>query len=714
MIQKALGLAKAGFLIFPIAPGTKDRPLVKQWQKVATSDVKQITEWWTRWPKANIGLAPWPGWIVLDLDSKHGADLEVSVNKLIALGLPHTLTTITPSMGAHLYFRWTNTKGRVVKSTVGGAWGYPGVDIRAEGGYVVAPGSHTIKSAKSSEGEYKLANQLEAATLPQAILDVLPYKTNNFLKNLPKSTTDSVPQATVSVAIPDVIPVGERDTLMFAYIGKLISQGLNKGEITAKAKEVFKRCEQSPGNPFLWVTVEAQIDRALSLYRQDKFVPMSAPDTLVVDVTTLEEALNRYCLIEAGSYVADLTESRRAEPIKWGDFKLARSNIMVAVGDDKLRPLPVAWIEHKRRKIVHGVTYYPKDQAILYIDSVAYFNRFVPPALTPLDKYDPELIKIARDHISYLLGDTTADVVIMEKWMAYTIKRPEVKIPWAPLIITTEQGTGKGWIKDLLKMMVGQTNFGLATPEMLTQNQIQFNGWIGGTLLVLDELKGVDAKLLNHVVTETFGTVNPKYQPKEIRHFFCNVIGFSNDLNALKISLKDRRWWIHNNLIVPKSSEYYTQLYEWLRTDGVRHYYTYLWSIDTSGTSFMARPPITQAKLRMIDETAADAIRLVQDMYDLSQGPFEHDIVSTDLVIEYIKNEVTEDTKINEKQVGRYINTHLRKCLLPRSEQKYTVTIGNKTYRKRLIVIRNPQTWATASDKAVLEHYAKHQAEVIR
>lgn len=710
MINKALTLIKAGFRIFPVAPNTKDKPLVKQWQIAATADAKQITEWWTRWPSANIGLAPWPGWIVLDLDSKHGAELDVSVTKLLSLGLPPTLTTITPSGGVHLYFRWTNMD-KVVKSTVGGAWGFPGVDIRAQGGYVIASGSFTIKSTKSSEGHYEIVKQIEAATLPQAIIDVLPYKANNFLVELSKSATDAVP-AVPSLIIPEVITIGERDSVMFAYIGKLISQGLSRSEITDKTKEAFKRCQQEPGDMFLWKTVEDQIERALSIYRQDRFVSTPVGDAISTEHITLEDALQRYCLIEAGSYVADLSQSRRAEPVKWGDFQRARSNVMVSVGD-AVKKLPDAWIIHKRRKLVHGITYYPKDIPIMHIDNALYFNRYVPPALTPLQTYDPSKIYLVREHISFLLGDNEADVAIMEKWMAYTIKRPELKIPWAPLIITTEQGTGKGWFKDLLKLMVGHTNFGLATPEMLTSNQIQFNGWIGGTLLVLDELKGVDAKLLNHVVTENYGTVNPKYQPKETRHFFCNVIGFSNNLNALKISLKDRRWWILNYIVIPKSADYYTKLYNWLSTDGAQHFYTYLWSIDTSGNEFMARPPLTQAKLLMIDETAAEAIRLVQDTYDLAQGPFKYDIVSTDLVIEYIRDEVSMDSKINERQIGRYINTHLRKCLLPKSEQKYTVTIGNKTYRKRLIVIRNPQTWKDASDAEVLAYYAKHQEKVI-
>jgi hypothetical protein len=296
----------------------------------------------------------------------------------------------------------------------------------------------------------------------------------------------------------------------------------------------------------------------------------------------------------------------------------------------------------------------------------------------------------------------------MLRWLAYTIKRPEIKIPWAPLIITTEQGTGKGWIKDLLKILVGKTNFGLATPEMLSTNQIQFNGWIGGTLLLLDELKGIDAKLLNSIITETYGTVNPKYQPKETRDFFSNVIGFSNDLNALKISPKDRRWWIHANIVKVRSQQYYTELYNWLRTDGLVHFYTYLWTIDTTSMSIMARPPITDAKLRMIDDTTDTVSRIIKDAYDLMQGPFRYDIVSTDLVIDYVRNEASADEAINERRIGKFINTHLRQGLLPKPEQKYTVTIGAKVYRKRLIIIRNSEKWENASELDVIEHFSQH------
>ena len=615
-----------------------------------------------------------------------------------------------------MYYKWLD--GRTVKSTVGRHWGFPEVDIRAEGGYVVGPGSYTAAmGAKQHEGMYNVHNLAVPVPMPPRLVEKMPFKNNvadnSFLKGLSRTGSDASPQNPEGVIIPDVIPVGERDALMYRYIGKLVSQGLSRYAIAAKAREAWAKCEQPQGNEFPWTAVIGQIDRSLNQYRHAKAVPVDVSDTAVPDVRTLNDALQRYCLIESGSLVADLTPNQRAEPVRWGEFKLDKSNIMVTIADDAVRPLPDAWLHHAERKRVHGITYYPKDTAILYLNNISYFNRYVPSPFQAMATYDPEKIKIPLAHLAYLLADDSENMRIMEKWLAYTVKRPAVKIPWAPLIITTEQGTGKGWFKDLLMLMVGQKNFGIATPEELSPNQIQFNGWIGGVVLLFDEMKGINAKLLNHIVTETWGTVNPKYRPKEERQFFCNVIGFSNDINALLISQKDRRWWIHDNIVAPKDQRYYNRLYEWLTTDGVAHFVTYLWSIDTSGSDFLARPPMTQGKLRMIDNSIDEYIRRINDAYELKQGPLAYDIVSTDIVMEYVQNEVLSDIPASSKAVGRFLNTHLRKCILPKSEQKYTVIIGAKVYRKRLIAIRNPEKWRIATDGEVVEHYSQHWKEEV-
>jgi hypothetical protein len=105
----------------------------------ATDDKDQIRAWWERWPDANIGIATGPasGLVVLDIDdrgevcgSDNLADLATDFG-----GLPDTLTAITGN-GKHLFFQ--HPGGTVKNST--GKLAY-GVDVKADGGYVVAPPS---------------------------------------------------------------------------------------------------------------------------------------------------------------------------------------------------------------------------------------------------------------------------------------------------------------------------------------------------------------------------------------------------------------------------------------------------------------------------------------------------------------------------------------------------------------------------------------------
>ena len=58
------------------------------------------------------------------------------------LGLPDSLRVDTPSGGRHVYL----TSAKPHRNRVGTIPGFPGLDVRAEGGYVVGPGS-TIDGA---------------------------------------------------------------------------------------------------------------------------------------------------------------------------------------------------------------------------------------------------------------------------------------------------------------------------------------------------------------------------------------------------------------------------------------------------------------------------------------------------------------------------------------------------------------------------------------
>ena len=136
-LKAALALAKAGKAVFPARADTK-RPHVKDWQNIATTDAAKLRRWWRRWPDAMPALPTGErnGIAVLDLDQKNGKDGAAVLRELGHDPASMIGPSIaTPSGGQHIYFRHQSGL-RTSADKIG-----PGVDVRAEGGFVIAPGA---------------------------------------------------------------------------------------------------------------------------------------------------------------------------------------------------------------------------------------------------------------------------------------------------------------------------------------------------------------------------------------------------------------------------------------------------------------------------------------------------------------------------------------------------------------------------------------------
>lgn len=120
-----------GIPIFPCREGEK-RPATPNGFKDASTDPRQIDEWWTSCPGYNIAFCPDDkGLFVVDLDGAAGENTWRNFELFFIM--PPTLRIRTPSGGVHLYYR-----GRAPSSArrLG-----PGVDVRGQGGYVLLPPS---------------------------------------------------------------------------------------------------------------------------------------------------------------------------------------------------------------------------------------------------------------------------------------------------------------------------------------------------------------------------------------------------------------------------------------------------------------------------------------------------------------------------------------------------------------------------------------------
>jgi hypothetical protein len=114
---------------------------------------RQAQEWWSQDPAANIGVATGSvsRLVVIDLDVKGEHDGPLNLRKFqyeTGEHIPDGPVARTPSGGWHLWFR--TPEGTVVPERPGIL---PGVDVKGDGGLVVAPPSMKLVSAGQRPGD---------------------------------------------------------------------------------------------------------------------------------------------------------------------------------------------------------------------------------------------------------------------------------------------------------------------------------------------------------------------------------------------------------------------------------------------------------------------------------------------------------------------------------------------------------------------------------
>jgi hypothetical protein len=211
--------------------------LVPEWRADASSDPDEVREWWEEEPRANIGLVtgtelPCPRLrrgpkrylVVVDIDPEGDEQL-----RLAGITLPPTFEVRT-GRGRHLYY-WTpvpvRSRNHLFKS--------PGVDIRGEGGYALAPGSlHSSGAVYTALSP--VSDIVNVPQLPDGLMALMTMATDTSDKrrSTPTGTGKTVPIDTALPKLDDEalspeilellaqdLPVGERSEPDFAAERKL-------------------------------------------------------------------------------------------------------------------------------------------------------------------------------------------------------------------------------------------------------------------------------------------------------------------------------------------------------------------------------------------------------------------------------------------------------------------------------------------------------------
>jgi Bifunctional DNA primase/polymerase, N-terminal len=147
--EAAVAAAEQGCHVFPCLPRDK-RPAVDHWEERACADPARVAKYWPS-DHHNAGIACGPsGRVVIDLDThghlpgewqvpgiKDGSDVLAQLCEWAGRPWPATCTVQTPMGGLHLVF--IAPAGHEIRNSAGRIG--PLIDVRGQGGYVLAAGS---------------------------------------------------------------------------------------------------------------------------------------------------------------------------------------------------------------------------------------------------------------------------------------------------------------------------------------------------------------------------------------------------------------------------------------------------------------------------------------------------------------------------------------------------------------------------------------------
>lgn len=199
-------------------------------------------------------------------------------------------------------------------------------------------------------------------------------------------------------------------------------------------------------------------------------------------------------------------------------------------------------------------------------------------------------------------------------WMAYPLQNPGAKMSSA-VIMHGPQGTGKSTVFQSLAKIYGDYS------TVLNQRGLEdkFNSdWSDSKLFILAEEVVTRAEMwhikneLKELVTGEWIRINPKNIAAYRQRNQVNICYLSNEGQPLPIDNDDRR---HLVVYTPQAlrEEYYDSVFLEIDNGGVEALYQHLLDLDLTGFHPKKRPPMTEAKQRLMALSSPSEVRFATE-----------------------------------------------------------------------------------------------------
>lgn len=528
--EAAVDYVKRGWAVFPLVERDKI-PAVQGGFKAATHDLEQIEAAWRVRPSMNVGIATGSasnGLVVIDLD----VDPNKGEDGLETLrlwerehgDLPETVTAITGSGGMHLYYICNTPIACSVDNE-------KGVDIRGDGGYVVAP-----PSVHPNGRAYEWENHPDDYSVAKANDNVYA-----FIRSIQGERKRGD-----KFKLPNRIGSGKRNDTLYKQACSLQSMGYDDDLIFA----TIETTNQHKCDPPLPLREVRQIVNQALQHEKGNARSQSRASAPAVD--------SNVSLMLRGNgtpqqTIENCTRVLNTDPLLAGRFRYNKMAYTRTV------TLPVPWDKGEGTRPITDADYcglaafmerdyglMSKAKAIDAVTNVAMANQW-----NPLTDWLDSLVWDGEERVAYLLpmflgcDPNDYNMAVMHLFLQGAVRRayePGCKFDYM-LVLIGAQGLGKS---TFLSLLAGNGDWycdNLNTIEGDAATEKLRGMWILEMAELLATKRQKDVEGIKAFVTSRVDVIRPKYgRETEQRKRTCVFAGTTNNRHFLTDKTGNRRF----------------------------------------------------------------------------------------------------------------------------------------------------------------------------
>lgn len=346
--------------------------------------------------------------------------------------------------------------------------------------------------------------------------------------------------------------------------------------------------------------------------------------------TNLAKSVRRYIYVKEGGQIIDLVEGFRAQPLRIFREQMAPffTTKVGSRGGEVKTHLADAWVEAPTRIEASKAQMRPDMPRPFYHDEEG---------LLCLNLYQPV------EHDTRVVGSSDIGLTMIHRllpidserryfmqWLAHKLANPHIPGPAIVMVAHDSFGTGRGSLFALLEKVFGERYTAHVDFNTLAgrTSQSQYNEWrVQNLLITVDEAQDTSGasrwQARNNAYEHLKEIVDPsRRRVNVVRKTVSNSQGISyaslivatNHSDALVIPEGDRRFFVVENGAPQPPSEW-ARFHAWMADRiNVAAFVAELRTVDLTGFNPFEAPPMTRAKLDMIDAGASVVDKAIREI----------------------------------------------------------------------------------------------------